>query len=132
TAEFAAPLALDPNNPAIVYSGRHLLWRSADHGLTWAGYNATGLPAPTSCFSAGCIHRIAVAKGNSSELFVVDSLDWNTYVTTTGAAGSWSIVASSAAAAAGANQGEVTGAAVDPSNNLQVFASARGFPPRPC
>ena len=122
-APFAAPLILDPNDPATVYSGHAQLWKSTDHGITWAAVvisPATYTPAAlhTSCFQFQCIGAIAVAPGDSTNIWVVDTLN-NTYWAI---AGSWFVSNGSNTCSSSANcspkqLGQITGIAVDSGAN---------------
>lgn len=66
---FITPLTMDPNNSSVLYTGSHLLWKTADGGTTWSTTSATDLG---DAFGGnGYLTKIAVAKSNS--LFLLAS-----------------------------------------------------------
>jgi photosystem II stability/assembly factor-like uncharacterized protein len=63
---FITPLTMDPNNSSVLYTGSHLLWKTADGGTTWSKPSETDL---TDAFGGnGYLTKISVAKSNSKFL----------------------------------------------------------------
>jgi photosystem II stability/assembly factor-like uncharacterized protein len=55
-------ITLDPNNPAIVYTGSFRVWRSRDEGATWK--------ALSSSLDGSAISAIEVAPANSQRIYI--------------------------------------------------------------
>lgn len=65
---FATVLAMDPNNPSVLYTGSNQVWKSADGGTTWAKLPTTRTDG--SVWPSGAVSKIAVAKSDSRVLVV--------------------------------------------------------------
>ncbi|QJR16704.1 WD40/YVTN/BNR-like repeat-containing protein [Usitatibacter palustris] len=63
---FITPLTMDPNNSSVLYTGSHLLWKTADGGTTWSKTSETDL---ADAFGGnGYLTKVAVASLNSQFL----------------------------------------------------------------
>lgn len=137
-ALFAAPLTLDPNQPAIVYSGRQHLWRSASApgyaAGSWTQMTVTGLS-----MAQAMIRWIAIAPTDSNTIYVADSTG-HTFKTSNaglGAAATWSPADGTAPDCTGtANvspylcpgiNSYVDSIAVDPTNAAVLYETVNGF-----
>jgi photosystem II stability/assembly factor-like uncharacterized protein len=65
TTPFISPLTMDPNNPATLYTGSHMLWRTTDGGNSWQKTSNTDLGGGGR---RGYLTKIAVARSDSKRL----------------------------------------------------------------
>ena len=115
------PLAIDPNNPATIYYGANVLYRSDDRGVTWeliSGDLTNGEP-PGGSLSYGTLSTIAVAPENS-QIIYVGTDDGNVQVTFDGG-GTWTNISESLP------DRYVTDIAIHPDNALEAIVTFSGF-----
>ncbi len=117
-AQFAAPLVMDPNNPAILYSGQRHLWRTTDQMTTW---NDISPAIVSSELSAIAVARITIPPMEQRTIYIADTrrrawrsrnsgTDWTPINPPAGVAGSY-----------------ITAMAVSPDDPQIVYSVVNGF-----
>ncbi|MFN7974024.1 MAG: hypothetical protein U0166_17035 [Acidobacteriota bacterium] len=82
-AAWVTPYVLDPNDTATIYLGTNRVWRSTDHGTTWAPVSPV--------LGTGFVRAIAVAPSNSNVVYAAQGA---TFFRTTDAGANWTDIAS--------------------------------------
>lgn len=125
TANFIAPLIIDPNEPNRVYLGARSLWMTsnAKTANTDGGPQWTAVKAPAGADGSNNIGSIAVAPGDSNTVWVGHN-NGDVYVTTNALAATpaWNKVGDTTLPKRFA-----TRIAVDPQNKNTVYATFGGF-----
>jgi photosystem II stability/assembly factor-like uncharacterized protein len=83
---WSTPIAIDPNNPTVLYAGSHMLHKSTNRAASWTAISPDLTNGPVPGFSAyATITTIDVAKTDSN-VIMVGTDDGNVWVTTNGGA----------------------------------------------
>lgn len=115
-AGFIAPFVMDPNSSAILVAGGTTIWRTTNSAGNWSS-----IRTPVSGFGNPTCSAIAIAKGNSSVIWVGYANGLVSKSTNTG--GSWTNVS----VGSGIPGSFVTSIAINPQNSNEVFVSVGGF-----
>jgi photosystem II stability/assembly factor-like uncharacterized protein len=79
---WSTPIAIDPNNPTVLYTGSHMLHRSTNRAASWTAISPDLSNGPVPGFDAyATITTIDVAKPDSN-VIMVGTDDANVWVTT--------------------------------------------------
>lgn len=118
---WSTPIALDPNDPMVIYYGSNILYRSNDRGQSWEpiSNDLTNGPPPSGSLSYGTLSTIAIAPENSQVIYT-GSDDGNVQVTFD-VGGQWTNVS------ANLPDRYVTSIAVHPGNALEAIVTFSGF-----
>ncbi|MFO1054243.1 MAG: hypothetical protein U1F36_18650 [Planctomycetota bacterium] len=121
TANFVAPIALDPNSPLRLYGGASSLWRTTNARATTIAWSAIKAPVGSK------ISAIAIANGDPNLVWVAHN-DGRIYKTTnaTAATPTWTAVDDNAGVNPLPNR-YVTRIAIDPTNHAVVWLTFGGF-----
>ncbi|GEM_PF-656363 len=124
---FIAPLAMDPNNPQIIYGGTYRLYRTLDGAASWTTLTSdlTGSGGGSVQTDGSTITAIAVAKSNSSVLYVGTSGDRTSrskVLVSTNGGSSWTATGASLLP-----NRAVSSITVDPLNADRAFVVLSGF-----
>lgn len=83
---WSTPIAIDPNNPTVLYAGSHMLHKSINRAVSWVVISPDLSNGPVPGFTAyATITTIDVAKTDSN-VIMVGTDDANVWVTTNGGA----------------------------------------------
>lgn len=117
---WSTPIAIDPNNPMVLYTGSHMLHRSTDRAASWTAISPDLTNGPVPGFSTyATITTIDVAKTDSN-VIMVGTDDGNVWVTTNLGA-SWIDIK------AGLPHRWITRVRFDPTNHNIAYVTLSGF-----
>lgn len=117
---WSTPIAIDPNNPMVLYTGSHMLHRSTNRAASWTAISPDLTNGPVPGFSAyATITTIDVAKTDSN-VIMVGTDDGNVWVTTNLGA-SWNDIN------AGLPNRWITRVRFDPTNHNIAYVTLSGF-----
>jgi photosystem II stability/assembly factor-like uncharacterized protein/subtilisin-like proprotein convertase family protein len=125
SANYQAPMLLDPNNPNTLLVGGRSLWRSPnvkDNAPTWSA-----IRAPFGSCISQCITAIAIAKGSSDNIWI-GYYNGQIYRTTNGTAlnPTWIIVDNNGVTNPLPNR-TITRITIDANNPNQVYVAMNGY-----
>ncbi len=116
---FRTLIAIDPSNPAVVYTPSYRLWKSADSEESW-------VPLPTKTVDGSIwrtdrvIGAIAIARSNSNIIMVSLNGAGGVFRTTDGGA-TWKLVTT------GLPNKSVTSIAIDPADSNRAWLTTAGL-----
>ena len=119
TAQFIAPLVLDPVNPQTLFFGTTRVWRSRDSGGRW-----TAISGDLTGSAGNGIKAIAVAPSDPNTVYI--GTDRGVLQTTAGALAAGSVVWTNRSA--GLPGRAITHISVDAVNPATAYATFSGFP----
>lgn len=116
------PIAFDPNNPAIMYTGGNILNRSINHAQNWSAISPdlSGGPCCDPLYPFGTLTSIGVGKTDGNVLFA--GLDDGRLWTTTNLGANWTQLVDDDIPGTW-----VTRVIVDPTNHAVAYATFSGF-----
>lgn len=121
-SNWLTPIAFDPNNPAIMYTGGNILNRSVNHAQNWSAISPdlSGGPCCDPQYPFGTLTAIGVGKTNANVLFA--GLDDGRLWTTTNLGVNWAQLLDDDIPGTW-----VTRVIVDPTNHAVAYATFSGF-----
>jgi len=115
---FISPFTMDPNDPAILIGGTYRVWRTTNSATNWTAISGD-LTGDGTGGNGATISAVAIAKGNSSVIYIGTSNGRVQVTTNTGS--SWNLRNS------GLPASYITKVAVDPTNSNIAYATFSGF-----
>ncbi|MBK8663609.1 MAG: hypothetical protein IPN18_18150 [Ignavibacteriales bacterium] len=115
---FISPFTMDPNDPAILIGGTYRVWRTTNSATNWTAISGD-LTGDGTGGNGATISAVAIAKGNSSVIYIGTSNGRVQVTTNTGS--SWNLRNS------GLPASYITKVAVDPTNSSIAYATFSGF-----
>lgn len=121
-SNWLTPIAFDPNNPAIMYTGGNILNRSINHAQNWSAISPdlSGGPCCDPQYPFGTLTAIGVGKTDGNVLFA--GLDDGRLWTTTNLGANWTQLLDDDIPGTW-----VTRVIVDPTNHSVAYATFSGF-----
>jgi len=113
---FIAPIAIDPNNPHLLYAGTNYLWRFNDNTDSWSARLGG-----QQLSSSGVVMYIAIAPGDSNRIYT-GSDRGEVWMTTDGGT-TWKQINSGSPSLPNRS---ITSIAVDPNNPSRIFVGLSG------